>query len=101
MSKGKQARRRQIKAEIAGGKTRYILRRGLLAWGLPVTILYLLLAAAATALLEKITYAQALKALFPFTALIGLVVFSVPGYFVGRHHWLQLLKEAGPKYKKK
>ena len=101
MSKGKQARRREIKAEIAQGKSSYILRRGLLAWGLPVFIIYLLLTAVVQALWGKMTYAQSLKALFPFTVLIGLVVFSIAGFFIGRHHWQQLLKEAGPKYREK
>lgn len=101
MSKAKQRRRREIKAEIAKGKTRYILRRGLLAWGVPVYILYLLLTAGVQALWGKVTYVESLKALFPFTILFGLIVFAVAGYFVGRHHWRQLLKEAGPKYRDK
>ncbi len=101
MSKAKQERRRQIKAEIARGKTLYILQRGLLAWGLPIYILYLLLTAGVQALWGKMTYAQSLKALFPITVIIGLVVFGIAGYFVGKHHWKQLLKEAGPKYREK
>lgn len=100
MSKAKQARRRQIKAEIARGKTSYILRRGLLAWALPAFILYLLLAAAGHALLEKISYWQGLAALFPYSIIIGLIVFGIAGFFMGRHNWRQLLKEAGPKYEK-
>jgi len=101
MSKAKQRRRREIKAEIARGKTRYIVQRGLLAWGVPVYILYLLLTAGVQALWGKMTYAEALKGLFPFTVFFGLVVFAIAGYFVGRQRWRQLLKEAGPKYREK
>jgi len=100
LSKAKQVRRRQIKAEIARGKTSFILRRGLLAWALPAFTLYLLLAAAVEALWEKISYGQALAALFPYSIIIGLVAFGIAGFFMGRHHWRQLLKEAGPKYEK-
>jgi hypothetical protein len=89
-----------MKAEIARGKTRYILRRGLLAWALPVYILYLLLTAAVQTLWKKIAYRQALAELFPYSIIIGLVAFGIAGYFVGRHHWRQLLQEAGPKYQK-
>lgn len=99
MSKGKQAGRRQIKAEIAQGKSRYILRRGILAWALPIYVFYLLLAAGVHSWLGKITFAQGLRALFPFTILLGLVSFGIGGYFVGRHHWHKLLEQAGPKYR--
>jgi hypothetical protein len=101
MSKAKQQRRKEIKAEMAKGKNRYILQRGFLAWGIPVYIFYLLLTAGIQAIWEKKTYAQSLKGLFPVTVLLGLVVFGIASYFIGRHHWRQLLKEAGPKYRDK
>ena len=94
MSKAKQRRRREIiKAEIARGKTRYIVQRGPLAWGF-LYILYLLLTVGASSPVGKMTYAEALKGLFPFTVLFGLVVFAIAGYFVGRKRWRQLLEEA-------
>lgn len=100
LSKAKQARRRQLKAEIAGGKGRYIFKRGL-SWGLPILLVYFFLAAAAHSLLGQITFVQGLRALFPFTVLLGFASFGIGGYFVGRHHWFKLLAEAGPKDKKK
>lgn len=100
MSKAKQARRRQIKAAIAQGKGRYILRRGLINWGIPFFLLFLLLATAGNALILKKPFGEAFTGLFPFTFLLGLLTFGSGGYFVGRHHWRLLLKEAGPKYSK-
>lgn len=101
MSKKKQAQRRQVKAEIAGGRSKYILREGLLAWGLPMFVFYCFFAAIIHSLLASISFAQALRALFPLTFGLGVIAFACGGYFMGRYKWRKLLEKAGPKYQKK
>jgi len=101
MSKAKQQRRKEIKAELALGQRRYVIMRGVVGWGLPTYLLYLLISIAVQSLFQGLTFIEAVKSLFPFTIIFGLLVFAVTGFFMGRSRWKQLLKEAGGKYQDK
>lgn len=101
MSKAKQRRRREIKAELAQGKKKYILYNGVLGWGIPTYFLYLFISAIVQMLFYRLTFGEAIRALFPITVIFGIFVFAIAGIFIGRHRWKQLLKEAGGKYHNK
>lgn len=63
--------------------------------------LYCFFATVIHSLLARISFAQALKSLFPLIFILGIVAFAFGGYFVGKYKWRKLLAEAGPKYQKK
>ncbi|MGI6366566.1 MAG: hypothetical protein ACOX2G_12725 [Bacillota bacterium] len=99
MSKAKQERRKQIKAELAQGQKKFVLRHGVLDWGVPTYFLYLFISAIVQMLFYRLSFGEALKSLFPITYIVGIVVFGIAGIFMGRYRWKQLLKEAGGKNK--
>src|SRR5690554_243294 len=98
MSKAKQQRRKQIKAELAQGQKKFVLRHGVLGWGIPTYFLYLFISAIVQMLFYRLRFGEAIKSLFPFTFIFGIVIFAIAGIFMGRYRWKQLLKEAGSKY---
>lgn len=99
MSKAKQQRRKQIKAELAMGKQRFVVHRGLISWALPTYILYLGINVLVFSLFYRLTFLQSVGLLFPLPVLTGLVLFTIAGVFMGKYRWKQLLKEAGGKYR--
>lgn len=101
MSKAKQQRRKQIKLELAQGQKKFVLRHGVLGWGVPTYFMYLFLSTIVQMLFYRLSFGEAVKSLFPITYIMGIVIFGIAGIFVGRHRWKLLLKEAGGKYKPK
>jgi len=100
MSKGKQQTKtkKQLKADIALGQRKYVLYRGVIGWGTPSFLLYLVLTVIAQLLFGGLSFAQGIKSLFPFTIVFGFIIFSITGVILGNVRWKQLLKEAGGKY---
>jgi preprotein translocase subunit SecF len=90
LSKGKQQRRKQIKAELAMGERRYVFHRGVIDWGVPTYLLYLVLTVVLQHFFSGYTWAEAVKSLFPLSLIFGLVIFTLTGVFIGKQRWKQL-----------
>lgn len=101
MSKKKQQRRREIKAELARGQKKFVLYKGVLGWGIPTYFLYLFISAIVQMLFYRLTFGEAVESLFPITVIFGIFVFAIAGIYIGRRRWKQLLKEAGGKHQSK
>lgn len=80
------------------GKPKFIVHRGLISWALPTYILYLGINVLVHTLFYRFSFLESVGQLFPFPVLIGLVIFTIAGFFMGNSRWKQLLKEAGGKY---
>lgn len=101
MSKAKQMRRKAIKTDLALGKRTYVLQRGVIGWGMPTFLLYLVINTLVQTLFFRNSFGDSVRQLFPFPILMGLVIFGIAGMFLGNYRWKQLLKEAGGKYRTK
>lgn len=83
-------KRRDLKKEAAMGKTKFILVRGVIGWGLPAFLFYLALSILLPMLKDKLTFAEVADELFPVMFFLSVTVFAVIGIFMGRFRWRQL-----------
>lgn len=95
MSKAKQQKKKQIKAELARGKKHFVIHQGLISWGIPTYLIYLGLNTIVQMMFYRMSFPQAVKTLIPLPIVIGLVIFGIAGVIVGHYRWKQLLKDAG------
>lgn|GEM_PF-1703755 len=99
-TKAKQQKRKQLKAEHARGKKNCIIHQGLLGWGLPTFVLYLVIMVIINMLFQNMSFVDALHGLFPGNIVIGLVVFSIGGVIMGNTRWKQLEIDLGKRPRK-
>jgi hypothetical protein len=78
--------------ELALGKFRFILQRGIVGWGLPTLIIYLLLHTGLMVFTGR-SLSEALKELFPFNLAVALTVFALTGLIMGNLRWKKLNEE--------
>ena len=99
MSKAKQLERKQLKADLMMGKTQYIIRHGVIGWGVPTFLLYIPLNLIIHRLFGT-SFAESFRSLFPYTILFAVAVFGLAGVYMGNFRWKQLLSKTSSAKKK-
>ena len=89
--------RKQLKAEAAMGKKKFILTRGVLGWGLPTLVLYMLISFLLHMGIYKRSLEEVTADMFPVMFLIAAVIFAIAGVFMGQYRWKQLQRKLNKK----
>lgn|SRR5690554_4624034 len=92
--------RRDLKTEAAMGKTKFVLVRGVIGWGLPAFLFYLALSFFLPMLKDKLSFYEVAGDLFPAMFFLAAAVFAVIGVFMGRFRWRQLQEKLKKRNKK-
>lgn len=93
--------RRRLKAEAAMGKTKYVLLRGVVGWGLPALLFYLAVLILLNMAFYRRSLAEVATDIFPGMIILAAVIFGTVGVFMGRFRWKQLQRHLGKSGNKK
>lgn len=95
-----QPQRPDPRQELALGKAKFLIQRGVVGWGLPTFFIYMLLYTGLMVITGR-SMGQAIDELFPFNVVVALVVFALAGLFIGSFRWKKLNQEIQAKQAKK
>ncbi len=93
--------RKQLKAEAAMGKPKFVLMRGVIGWGLPTLGVYLLLSFLLHMGIYGKSFDEVVVEMFPVMFIIAAFIFAIAGIFMGQYRWKQLQVQLNKKERSK
>jgi hypothetical protein len=93
--------RKQLKAEAAMGKPKFVLMRGVIGWGLPTLGVYLMISFLLHMGIYKKSVEEVIAEMFPVMFIIAAVIFAIAGIFMGQYRWKQLQLKLNKKERSK